>query len=68
MKNYVKEYREENKLTQEALANHVEVSRQTIISIENGKYVASLALALKLAEFFNTSVESLFSLKEEHEN
>lgn len=68
MKNYVKEYREENKLTQEALANHVEVSRQTIISIENGKYVASLALALKLAKFFNTSVENLFSLKEEHEN
>ncbi|NTW95343.1 MAG: helix-turn-helix transcriptional regulator [Erysipelotrichaceae bacterium] len=68
MKNYVKEYREDKKLTQEALANHLNVSRQTIISIENGKYVASLTLALKLSIFFNTSVENLFSLKEEHEN
>ncbi|MEI7667415.1 MAG: helix-turn-helix transcriptional regulator [Erysipelotrichaceae bacterium] len=68
MKNKVKEYREDKKLTQEALANHLNVSRQTIISIENGKYVASLALALKLSSFFNTTVENLFSLKEENEN
>ena len=68
VRNYVKENRENRKLTQEALANHMDVSRQTIISIENGKYVASLVLALKLASFFNTSVEKLFSLKEEHEN
>ena len=66
--NFVKIYRENGKLTQEALANHLNVSRQTIISIENGKYVASLELALKLAEFFQTTVENLFSLKEDHEN
>jgi len=68
VKNFVKMYRENGKLTQEALANQLNVSRQTIISIESGKYIASLELALKLAEFFQTPVENLFSLKEEHEN
>lgn len=65
MKNFVKNYREQHRLTQEALAQQLSVSRQTIISIENGKYVASLELALKMAAYFRTNVETLFSLKEE---
>ena len=53
------------KLTQDDSAKEVDVTRQTIISLENGKYVASLQLALKMAKFFNVSVEDLFSLEEE---
>jgi putative transcriptional regulator len=43
----------------------VNVTRQTIISIEQGKYIASLPLALKIAKVFNTSVEEIFSLGED---
>ena len=64
-KNKIKEYRKMRKLTQDDLAKEVDVTRQTIISLENGKYVASLQLALKMAKFFNVSVEDLFSLEEE---
>ncbi len=64
MTNRVHELRKLNKLTQEDLASKLGVTRQTIISIENGKYVASLQLALKMAEVFNTSVEDIFSLKD----
>ena len=65
VKNKIKEYRKMRKLTQDDLAKEVDVTRQTIISLENGKYVASLQLALKMAKFFNVSVEDLFSLEEE---
>lgn len=51
-------------MTQEELAFLVGVTRQTIISIEQGKYVASLPLALKLAKVFGVRVEDLFRLKE----
>ena len=53
------------KLTQDDLAKEVDVTRQTIISLENGKYVASLQRAIKMDKFFNVSVEDLFSLEEE---
>jgi putative transcriptional regulator len=52
--------REKKKFTQEVLAASVEVSRQTIISIESGKYVPSLELALKFAKLFKCKVEDIF--------
>ncbi len=62
--NSVREHRKEAGLTQEDLAAAMRVSRQTIISIENGKYVPSLPLALKLARFFNCSTDRMFTLEE----
>lgn len=53
----------ERKVTQEDLAQEVGVSRQTIIAIEKGNYTPSLLLAMQLADFFNVSVEQLFSIK-----
>jgi len=61
-KNRLKEYREEEKISQEKLAERVGVSRQTIISIETGKYVPSLELALKFAKLFKCKVEDLFGI------
>ena len=61
-KNKLKEYREKTGLSQEKLANQVEVTRQTIISIETGRYVPSLELALKFANLFKCKVEDLFGL------
>jgi putative transcriptional regulator len=59
-KNKLKQYREKNKMTQEYLANKTNVTRQTIISIENGKYIPSLPLALNFAQIFKCKVEDLF--------
>lgn len=64
MKNNVHELRKKLKLTQEELAKKLGVTRQTIISIEQGKYIASLPLALKMAMVFNVPVEQIFSLEE----
>ncbi len=58
----LREFRTERNLTQEELAGRVDVSRQTIISIEHGQYTPSLELALKLARTFRTTVEELFNL------
>ncbi len=63
-KNRLKEFREKADLTQEKLAELARVSRQTINSIEAGRYVPSLELALKLGGIFNCRVEDLFGLKE----
>ena len=62
--NNVREYRRQEGLTQESLAKAVGVSRQTIISIERGRYVPSLALALKIAGFFACSVDEMFKIEE----
>ncbi len=62
MKNRIKEYRKQYKLTQEQLANNLGVTRQTIIAIENDKYNPSLELAMQLAKYLNTTVEELFTL------
>jgi putative transcriptional regulator len=59
-KNNLKEMREKRNFTQEKLAELTDVSRQTIISIESGKYVPSLELALKFAKLFRCKVEDLF--------
>ncbi len=60
MKNRVRELRELCTMTQADLAAELEVSRQTINSIEVGKYTPSLPLALALARFFETPVEEMF--------
>ena len=54
-----------NEMSQEMLAEAVGVTRQTIHSIEKGKFVPSTFLALKLAKFFNKSVEEIFFLTDE---
>jgi len=61
-KNLLKEHREGLGLTQEKLAEAVRVSRQTIISIEVGRYVPSLELALKFTHVFKCRVEDLFGI------
>jgi putative transcriptional regulator len=58
--NHIKEYRTRLELTQQELAKAVRVSRQTIISIEKGRYIPSLPLALRFAGFFNCSTDELF--------
>jgi len=64
--NRVREVREQNnRMTQQALAEQVGVSRQTIIAIETGRYQPSLEVALKIAAAFNATVESLFWLEQE---
>lgn len=63
--NKVNEYRKEFGLSQDKLAEILGVSRQTIISIEKGRYNTSLPLAMIIAEVFQTNVESLFILEEE---
>lgn len=65
MKNQVKAARGAMMLTQTELADKLSVSRQTIHSIESGKYVPSTVLALKLALVLKQTVESLFQLEEE---
>ncbi len=65
MNNRIKELRKQNKITQDELAKAARVTRQTIISLENGKYNASLQLAHKLANFFNTTIEELFIFEED---
>lgn len=60
MKNRVRELRGEKGLSQQALGDALGVSRQTIISIENGKYDPSLPLAFKLARLFEMPIEDMF--------
>ncbi|HEX3016722.1 MAG TPA: helix-turn-helix transcriptional regulator [Caproicibacter sp.] len=60
METKIPELRKKRKITQEELAKAVGVSRQTIISIENGKYTASLVLAWKIAQFFGQTIEEVF--------
>ena len=62
VKNSVQKFRKVHKMTQEDLARKLGVTRQTIISIEKGKYAPSLSLALAMAQVFNTKVEDIFSL------
>ncbi len=61
-KNRLKEYREKMCYSQEKLAELTGVTRQTIISIEGGRYVPSLELSLKLSKIFRCKVEDLFGL------
>ena len=65
MKTKIQELRTQNKVTQEELALALGVTRQTIISLENGKYNASLQLAFKISRFFGKSIEDIFLFEEE---
>lgn len=65
MESRIQELRKQNKVTQEELALAVGVTRQTIISLENGKYNASLQLAFKIARFFKMQIEDIFLFDEE---
>lgn len=60
MKNLIEQMRKERGMTQQQLAASVGVSRQTIISLENGKYSPSIELAFRLARLFQLSIEELF--------
>jgi len=64
MKNSIKVERAKLNFTQADLADKVNVSRQTIHSIEIGKFIPSTLLALKIAFIFNTTADSIFSLEE----
>ena len=60
MKNRLEEFRTRNGWTQQELADRVEVSRQTIISLEGGRYNPSILLAFRLARLFGLLIEDLF--------
>ena len=60
MKNQLEELRRQHAIRQEDLAQALGVSRQTVISLEKGQYNPSLALAFKLARYFNLSIEDIF--------
>ena len=68
MKTVIPELRKKNKLSQEELALAVGVTRQTITSIEIGKYTASLVLAYKIAKYFGKTIEEIFDFSELEEN
>jgi putative transcriptional regulator len=65
MKNSIKVERAKLNLTQQDLADLIAVSRQTINSIESGKYVPSTVLALKIARVFKVAIEEIFELEDE---
>lgn len=65
MKNRMEELRKQRGIKQEELANALEVSRQTISSLENGRYNPSIQLAFKIAKYFNMSIEEIFIYEEE---
>lgn len=67
MKNRLEELRKKNGIKQEELAAAMAVSRQTIGSLENGRYNPSLTLAFKLARYFGLSIEEIFIYQEEEE-
>ena len=66
MKNRLEKLRSERGWTQQELADQVEVSRQTIISLENGKYNPSILLAFRLARLFGQSIEDIFMYDEDN--
>jgi putative transcriptional regulator len=66
MKNRLEELRKQAGITQETLADSLEVSRQTIGSLESGRYNPSIVLAFKIARYFNVSIEEIFIYEEEH--
>ncbi|MBL4931947.1 helix-turn-helix transcriptional regulator [Clostridium paridis] len=65
MKNRLEEIRKERGIKQEELAEALEVSRQTIGSLENGRYNPSIVLAFKIARYFEMSIEDIFIYEEE---
>ncbi len=64
MKTIIRELRKKRRISQEELARALHVTRHTITSIENEKYVASLPLAYKIAKFFGLTIEEVFDFSE----
>ena len=65
MKNRLEELRKQRGIKQEDLATALEVSRQTIGSLENGRYNPSIILAFKIARYFQMNIEEIFIYEEE---
>lgn len=65
MKNYLEKLRKERGIKQEELADVLEVSRQTISSLEKGRYNPSIQLAFKIARYFDLRIEDIFIYEEE---
>lgn len=65
MENRIAALRKERRISQAELAEAVAVTRQTIISLESGRYNASLLLAHKIAKYFGTTIEDIFLFEEE---
>ena len=68
MKNRLEEIRKKRGINQEELASALEVSRQTIGSLENGRYNPSITLAFKIARYFQMTIEEIFIYEEEEKN
>ena len=68
MKNRLEEIRKQRGIKQEELASALEVSRQTIGSLENGRYNPSIILAFKIARYFDMGLEEIFIYEESEEN
>ena len=64
MQNFIAKFRKAAGLSQQELADAINVSRKTISTVETARFTPSVIIALKIAQYFNTSVESLFSLDE----
>lgn len=67
MDNLIKELRKKFSMTQQELAGKAEVSRQTIISLENGRYDPSIHLAFKIASIFKKKIEEVFLFNEQED-
>lgn len=67
LENKIQELRKKNKVTQSELADALDVTRQTIISLENGRYNASLLLAHKIAVYFDKTIEEIFVFDEQED-
>ena len=65
MKNRIEDLRKEKGIRQDEFAKHLGVSRQTISSLENGRYNPSILLAYKIAKYFECSIEDVFLFEEE---
>ena len=63
--NRIRVYRAEHRISQSDLAKEIGVSRKTISTIEVGRFIPSTVIALKIARYFNVSVEDIFSLKDD---
>lgn len=66
LKNRLEEIRKKHGMKQEELADALEVSRQTIGSLENGRYNPSILLAFKIARYFNLKIEDIFIYEEDN--
>ncbi len=64
LRNYLKVWRAKRNITQADLAKKVGLSRQTINSIEKGKFIPSVLSAMKIAKFFETNIEEIFYMEE----